>query len=209
MVLIFKEPPRMGYCTPVIYDDELYAALLPNPIHLFYAQAIEHANSVSNTVKLFPNSIEEKLNQGTIGEFNIIRSDIYNNYLIYKISSITSLIMAVESFVNLIIPDNYKFNDLGKNYNKADIERFYNLKEKITKVIPAIVKISNMSEYQKLYSKVIEINLLRNEFIHLKTKRDNKGDPFIDHFEALINMDLDEKINDIKKFINFVKPDYL
>jgi len=210
LVIVFEEPPQMNFYTPVIYKNELYAAFLPNPIHLFFAQAIEHANSVDKAMKLFPKSIEQKLNPESKGEFNIIKSDIYNYYLIYKISSITSLIMAVESFVNLIIPDNYEFNDLDKKFKKADIERFYNLKEKITRVIPEIINISNLNEYQKLYSKVIEVNLLRNEFIHLKTKRDEKnGDPFIDHFESLINLDLNEKINDVKNFINFLRLDYL
>lgn len=210
MVIVFKEPPQMNYYTPVIYKNELYAAFLPNPIHLFFAQAIEHANSVDRAVKLFPNSIEQTFNPETKGEFNIIKSDVYNYYLIYKISSVTSLIMAVESFINLIIPDNYEYKDSDKVYNKSDIERFYNLKEKITKIIPEIIKISNLSDYQKLYSKVIEINLLRNEFIHLKTKRDKKnGDPFIDHFESLINLDLNEKIDNVKDFINFLRPDYL
>lgn len=210
MVVVFKESSQMNFYTPVIYKNALYAAFLPNPIHLFFAQAIEHANSVDRAVKLFPGSIEQTLNPDTKGEFNIIKSDVYNYYLIYKISSITSLIMAVESFVNNIIPENYEYVDLDKKYNKSDIERFYNLKDKITKIVPEIVNISNVSDYQKLYSKVIEVNLLRNEFIHLKTKRDEKnGDPFIDHFESLINLDLNEKINDVKNFINFLRPDYL
>lgn len=211
IVIAFKEPPRMNYYTPVIYKNNLYAAFFPNPTHLFFAQAIEHSESADRIVKLFPDNVEFVMNPNTKDEFNILTSDIYYKYLIYKISSITSLIMTVESFINFLIPESFTYSESSndKILNKSDIEKSFSLKQKITVIIPEIISIQNLKDYQKLYNKILEINTLRNEFIHLKTKRDkNNTDPFIDHFESLINLNLNEKINDTKKFIDFLKPDY-
>lgn len=211
LIVITEEPSRMYYYTPVIYKEELYAAVFPNPVHLFLAQSIEHSKSVDSIVAEFPKNIQYVL-QNEKSTLNLINDGLYYKYIIYKISAITSLIMTVESFVNSVIPDDYEFINKKDNrsIDKSKIERSLTLKEKLVDVIPQIIEIKDAKIYNKLYGKILEINSLRNEFIHLKTKLDSKNaDPFIDHFESLINLDVKDKIEDVKKLICFLKPQFL
>jgi hypothetical protein len=211
LVLITNNPPEMKYFTPIIYQNALFGSYLPSPVHLFFEQAIEHARTIEELIKLFPKHVEQTLNNNSKGEFKIINSDLYNSYLIYKISAITSLIMTIECFVNTMIPEDYSYKEKeGKALSKPDIERYITLKQKLKNLIPEIVSIGDVQKYRKLCDKIIEINLLRNEFIHLKTaKTSNNADPFIDHFETLVNLNLKLKIEETKELINLITPNYL
>ena len=118
--------------------------------------------------------------------------------------------MAVESFVNSIIPEDFVYQRKKDELNKKQIELKLSLKEKITQLVPMIKMSKNIpSDYHKLTNKIIELNFLRNEFIHFKYTRDEKNiDPFFIHFEKLINMDLKQNIGHIKCYIKFFEPDF-
>ena len=83
------------------------------------------------------------------------------------------------------------------------------LKSKLKIIVPKIKQIENEREFELKTNSFLQLNKLRNEFTHLKTKlEDNFGDPFIKYFEELINMDLKEKINQINSLIKLIEPNY-
>jgi hypothetical protein len=65
---------------------------------------------VSIIEKSFEKNIVVVFNQGSKSnlEINLLRPDKFNQFLMDKISSITSLISAVERFLNTIILENFE-----------------------------------------------------------------------------------------------------
>ena len=67
-----------------------------------------------------------------------------------------------------------------------------------------------MKVYEVKTNKFLELSIIRNEFIHMKTKLDGKNmDPFVDYFEQLINLDLKQEISETKNLIKLIEPNYL
>lgn len=212
-LVINKKSKELTYIIPFLLNDKYYASDIPNPTSLFFSQAIENADNVSLIQKSFDKNILVILNQDNNSDLNInlLNPEKFNQFLMYKISSITSLISAVESFINAIIPENFEIENLKKQIiGKSDIERFWDLKSKLKEIVPKIKEIKDTNEYFILIDKFIELSKIRNEFIHLKTKKDEKNlDPFLKYFEILINLNLEIKILEVKKLINYIEPNYI
>lgn len=212
-LVINKDTKELSYIIPFLSNKKYYASDIPNPTCLFFSQAIENEENVSIIEKSFEKNIVVVLNQVSKSdlEINLLRPDKFNQFLMYKISSITSLISAVESFLNTIIPENFETeNSKNEIIGKSKIERNWDLKSKLKDIVPKIKTIENKTEYNRKINKFIELSQIRNEFIHLKTTKDEKDlDPFLKYFEQLINLNLKEKIEEVKNLINFIEPNYL
>jgi hypothetical protein len=56
---------------------------------------------------------------------------------------------------------------------------------------------------------MITINNIRNEFVHFKfSKEENNLDPYLKHFEVIINLDLKKAIEDLRFLMELVAPKY-
>jgi len=207
-VVINPDKYRFNYMIPIVHEKKLYTALFPNPVHLFFSQAIGHYNLSEEIKKQFDKNVIKTYNPNKLSEMFKIPDELYNSYISQKISALTSLMMTVETFLNFLITENFRLEE--DNVTKYETERKYSIKQKITKIIPQIIKINNLESYQERYNKILIINYLRNDFIHLKTKKDNRNmDAFVKVFEKLVNFNLKEKIHDVKDFVNYLKPDYI
>ena len=212
-IIINQDSGELNYIIPFLSNNKFYASHLPNPTSLFFSQAIENEDNVSLIEKSFDKNIVMTYNQGEKSdlEINVLNPEKFNQFLMYKISSITSLISSVESFVNSIIPEEFEIENYKKELiGKSKIEKQWDLKSKLKELVPKIKNIENKIEYLIKVDKFIELSKIRNEFIHLKTKRDEKNlDPFLHYFEELINLNLKVKIEEVKNLINYIEPNYL
>jgi hypothetical protein len=208
--MIKEDPPSMNYLAPVIYQDQLFGSIIPQPASLFYYQSKQFSDAVISLLEKFPDNVTMVFGNNDNDDFNIIDKDLYYTFLSYKISSLTSLIMFVECFLNSMIPDDYQTkNKKGIDIDKGEIERRWGLKEKLKDVIPKVVQVESIEKYQTQYGKFLEFNTLRNHFIHLKTTRNEKNlDPFLDHFQNLINLDLKKSIEETEVLIKMIDPKY-
>lgn len=210
LVLVKQEPtPSLEFVVSLVQKNELFAGTVPLPSSLFYAQAKEFSKQVDRLVSLFPNNVSMRM-VADESEIKIVHEELYSTFLIYKISSITSLISFVECFVNALIPETFTTtNSKNKIVSKEEIERFWSLKDKLKTIVPQIFEINDKAKYESQYNKFLKINNLRNEFIHMKSTRDRKNmEPFIDHFTDLVNLNLEKSFKDIEKLIELIQPDY-
>lgn len=209
LVLITEKPNILTYQVPVILENVFYGAPLPQPSSLFLYQAQLFAANAKVILEQFPKNVTLEYQSGE-DNFSIVEHNLYYSFLAFKISSLTATIMSVECFINSIIPDEFTFqNKKGEIDNKQKIERFWTIKDKFKIIIPAIKPIKDLKKYTSKYEKLIQINSLRNEFIHLKTTLNLKNmDPFIVHFEELINLDLDICIESAKEFVRIIDENY-
>lgn len=214
-VMINKDTSEVSYFVPIIHQEKFYGGKLPKPSCLFLGQSIEFEKKATEYLSLFPKFIECTLHQNPDPNDNpndnniyLVRDEIYHQFLMYKISSITALISTVECFINEIIPEDFTTENKRREIvGKETIERHWNLKSKLKSIIPIIRKISDLNDYESKTNRFLELSKIRNEFTHMKTKLDAKNmDPFIDYFQQLINLDLNERIVDTKILMNLIEP---
>lgn len=85
---------------------------------------------------------------------------------------------AVESFCNASIPDDYTYKvttgkGIVEHYGKEQIERWVSTSDKISKIIPEILKCNSPSN-QRFWSDFKNLERIRNEIIHSKSSNSSE-----------------------------------
>ncbi len=90
-------------------------------------------------------------------------------------------ITAIESYVNEKIPDDYTYTKnrgdkkCTESYNKDQIERFISLDEKISDILPIILKVKS-PKGKKIYQNYLAAREVRDRIIHMKSKDRKSGE---------------------------------
>lgn len=212
LVAINPSTGELHYIVPYFFNGNYYGAHFPNPVELYYKQAIEHEKLVNSAVKSFEDNIDFVFEQRPPSDFSLkmVNSEIYDLFLVHKISCLTALISTVEAFANEQIPEDFRATDRrNRELGKFEIERYWDIKSKLKNIIPELVPL-NLKEYNRMVDAFLEMNTLRNEFVHLKFKTDPSNiDPYLEIFKKLVALDLEEELSKVKALINFIKPAYL
>lgn len=199
---------------PIVDGDELFASIFPDPIQLYFSLAyssFEFSNQTRSNIIIQKNS----------KPFSFVNSYLYNWHLKYKINSVIFLHATVEAFINYLMPEDFIYTQVNegkksdrylketKDYNKEQTERFILFKEKLSKVVPQITKIDFQKSHQKIYDKLLNLNEIRNDLIHLRSKKEKNLNYFHSVFDNVINIDLEPYILAVKDFINSINPDFI
>lgn len=136
-------------------------------------------------------------------KYKKILSTEYRNLLIIKIQAIIFLVSAVESFVNIMLPNNatYLHSKLGQ-LDRNDIQKYLAISDKFSLITNGLSVKGDSVKWQRLNS-LIE---LRNECIHFK---DHLLTVDINFFANLFDLDLQSELNLIEDVIKTIKVDYL
>lgn len=202
-VLLFNQ--TMKYLTQINSKGSFYAGFMPEPYLLFLANSKSLNIKINESENKFKSNIEAELSTGENFNLKILNQEVYNQFILNKISSVIFLIMAIESFINNLIPEKMSIEKNGKIDSKIEIEMNYKLKEKFRDVIPKVKKIKDIEKYQSKYSTILQLSRIRNSFIHLKTSsKKNELDPYLEHFEKLITMDLNKEYKNIEILIESI-----
>ena len=189
------------------HHDKFFGIKYISPFKVLFTQVqiCLHA-SVNVLPNLFSKNIDSVL-QGS-SPFKMVNDIWSTQYIGYKISCLTLMMMALECFVNENIPSEIDkgTDDKGQNINKEYIERHWNLKLKMQE-IRDWYKITD-KRYATLIAEIIPLQQLRNEFVHLKSDKPNSFDDHcIECYDKLLSMDLQAAFDKIKEYIKIVKPD--
>lgn len=185
------------------HNNNFYCIKYISPFEILLIQTKVFLQASQKVIpSLFPQNIKDKWMQRET-PLNLINDTCSAQYLGYKISCLTLMMMALECFVNENIPDE---PNVGKDINKEYIERHWPLKEKM-KVIRKCKSISD-SRYNTLMSQLLPLYDLRNEFVHLKSDKPNSfNDPCVDCYEKLFNTNLTSSFNKFVEYAKLVNPD--
>lgn len=154
--------------TEIISDDKVFTIIMPNLIALSLSNFKRNIGKGLSLLK----ALKKKHNQSTNKLDN--DDDLINVYDCFEYIeiAIVSLYMAVESFANTCIPDSYKYHKQKNNgveeiYDKSAIEKHIATSEKLTEILPDILKLENPNQ-RPFWSGFKEIENLRNRIIHCK-----------------------------------------
>ena len=200
---------------PIIDNEQFFVSAFPDPIQIYYSMAFMNYQFSLQTRK---NIIFQRKQNGNL---NFISSYLYNCHLQYKISTVIFLHSTVEAFINYIMPEEFiyiqeyqgsksdKFLKQLKEYNKEQSEKYVLFKEKLSKMLFQLTKIDFKLQHKKIYDKLLNLNLLRNDLIHLRSVKTNNQEHFHKVFEKVIDVDLKQYIDCVRNFINILKPGFI
>jgi hypothetical protein len=157
-----------------------------NPFEFFAPNNVGMLLSISQRNKKMAKELyEEKINPKKVNhsyidtqkdkkKFLQEQSVISADYIELIQVSIVFAYTAIESFVNLSIPENYKYEVKVKNkgiteiYDKTAIERLVSLGDKLSKILTDIYKTPKI-ENQKFWSNLKSLEKHRHNIIHQKS----------------------------------------
>ena len=190
----------LTYISQLNINNKIYGGLITEPYKLFLSHAKEMSVKTTQTQNSFDNQTHP-FELSDSFKINIIKQNMFDVFLLSKISCVVFLIMSVESFINEIIPCNFTLKDK----TKADIEKTCCLKTKFKDIVPKIKQIDDVALYQSISSQILNLNNLRSSFIHLKTTNpENKLDPIINDIEKILKLDVGAEYLKVENFIQMV-----
>ena len=154
--------------------------------------------------------IFSRFNKGMIMEE--MDSIVLYNFYGCSASIIINLYTCLESYVNSLFPKEKEYVSEKKNrteyYNYEQIQRYIELDEKITKVLPQFYNQKNFFKSEPLHKKnILQLKDIRHQIIHHKS--DSAGATQVELFRKLIDFDYDGSLESVFKFLRFYKDDYI
>lgn len=201
--------------------------LAPNPVHLFLnsaGDAIAATKKFAGNIPMAPQQVfSELVNKDSsitaeraLAEDPSARlvkfppSDVVYPFIEASMKAQIFMAMAIEAFLNLMIPNNYKYSRMRKGkteeLSKEDIERKCSFEEKV-EIISLIKKLSDLKQ-QKFWPISLDVISLRNDIIHWKTL----GTPFSNYektYIRLFDVDMDKSFTAVTDLMNFAVPGFV
>jgi len=118
-----------------------------------------------------------------------------------------SLINAMESFINRIIPNGFKFElETAKNttiQNKKQIERHTSFEYKIKEIIPKALGKNFHLSFPSQYNAIIALKELRDEMTHMKSYNESERPlTYAEIYNLAFKIDYMKSLNAVKTYIN-------
>ena len=202
----------------ISYQDKIFIAPLPNPVHILLNSGIENYNHSVSKLNLLKNDCQLDNNADGIHILNIgidNTNDTFNDLVKFKMMATISLVTSLEAFLNQMIPNDFQYeqtkNGSTKKLNKQKIESsLVTFKEKLTTVIDQLLKEPDFSnKNSKIITPIVELYNLRREIIHLKTNGQNEMGLYFKSIGRLLDIELGHVISTIKTYMNLVQPNFI
>lgn len=177
----------------------------PNPTVIYFSNAQGFlADLLSSREQLF-----EQL-QNTKPELGEILNSMFAFYGC-SVNFCSSLLDAIEAFVNSKIPKNYSCqNQKGKKMTKYEVIRFLTLENKIKTVLPDVFPNKNFLKAKShLYESIKSLKKLRDDITHAKANMDFDVNYYENLFTDALDFDYLKAIESARDFINFYEEDLI
>lgn len=202
----------------VTYQEKVFIAPLPNPVHLLINIGIESYNNSVSILEILKEDCQLNENDKGVYILNLYYDNTnanFNNLIKYKITAVISLITSLEAFLNQVIPNHFVYNGFrrGKSqkFNKKQIESAsISFKEKLTDVMQQLIEKPHFSkQHHKVINLILQLYAVRRELIHMKTNSEDWMGLYYKVTGSVIDIDLEKAILAIRKYMNLIEPNFL
>lgn len=178
---------------------KIYFLLIePNPVTFYFALAFD-ANNQLNTAK---QNLEAVLNSDI---HNVQKAQAFS--YVFRVSSVSIIFsfLALEAFINQMLPDHGLIEYKMKKISKEKVERTVPFINKLNIIIPSITKKDFSIKYPEKMNKILILKKLRDDLIHLK--QINTGlTSYNQIYQDILDVDLKSIVLTVKSLINFYSP---
>ena len=176
-----------------------------------YPDANNISISLSIMKKSFKRAIEIQRKLLKLGKAEKIAIDKESKGILYDYfeeisTSIIFAYISVESMANAAIPESFQYNTknergIAEVWSKQNIERWMSTSEKITAILPLILSTTDIKQ-EKFWCHFKELEKLRNEIVHQKTRQEG-FELNTDIYSELLNSSVFAKIKSALYLISF------
>lgn len=174
-------------------NNKMFAGKFPDPLRMYINSAIEFHNIAENTMEhvTTASSQDNQLLMYSDGD--------YYKYIKYKISSLFMLKSAIEFYINSLIPDIYKYDNV---IDKKNIVKDFSIEEKLYKIIPQLSSIDLKSNEELIQNIILICNLsIKMQNLESSTTLDK---PYYNSYAELLALDLANELENVKTFFKKV-----
>jgi len=195
--------------SPFIYSKKGHIYLIPEP-----DQVLIYFNCAQSSFRYLHKKKEQLLHNLNLSNPNI--TNLSENMIneIYNFFGATSgfvifLFMAMEAFLNRLIPDDYRYQRNLKTefFNRNKILRHISFEEKMTVIIKEIRKKDFTKNYPKKHQIITRLGNFRDDIIH------TKPEVGINKYKAIcilaLNFKYEDSMHAVRDFMNYYSPGYI
>ena len=186
-----------------VQGEEVYFIPEPDPIVIYFDAAIHFHKSIEKfRGVLFSEKKYSKYNA-------IALSGDFNAYFAVVCSYTLFLFLALEAFVNRMIPTGFEYKKTIQDkrteiYNKDQIQRNIQFLEKIKYVLPEITGRNFAREFGDKYETIMKLKNFRDEVVHTKSFEGVGSPNFYENlFISSLDFDHNKALLDARDFINY------
>lgn len=208
-----------------------FLVVIPDPVSLSLNNAKNFLDCCKELRKKIDDSKERTIFSKTLSEENIrtlnqkqlkkfdpalkiLRrfndADVYQ-YMQNGMGFVISLITAIESFLNLMIPHDYKAKRLNKNGVEETLDKdqilWFSIEEKLKLVAEINGNVSIQQE--KFWNSFKVVKSLRDDIIHFKNTDKPINEIWNPIIKSLFDSDFEKFFKDVVGLINHLKPGYI
>jgi len=181
-------------------DNKLLLIPEPNPIIIYFSNAQGFLKLIEDTRK----SALELLSNIDDTKDGVTK---FYTFFGYVGNFITSLFNSLEAFINLQIPNDFKYERTSKRsteiFNKEQIQRQISFEEKIKKVLPQAKGKSFHRNHGDKHDIIIRFEAFRNDIVHTKADIVNMSNYYERLYTQSLDFNYSQAINTVKDYINF------
>ncbi len=180
----------------------------PNPIVMYFDMALGQLS----IIKERRNSMMRNAKVESQGLFYTIEgiTDFYNYYTITT-SLVIYLSLALEAFINKIIPDDFiyykKTNKKTEMYNRDQIQRYIDFQEKLKSVVTLVTSKDFAEKNGHKFDLIKKLKGFRDEIVHTKSQHSNGSRNYYEQlFSLSLSFDYEKTLQYCADYINFYEP---
>lgn len=175
---VFQELDEIQFQTKINGEKNTLNYFAPNSVGILLSTANK---ALIEAKKIYDVNINpDKVNHFSSNNLEQIgvKSKIIYDYIEQIQISIVFGYTALETFVNLSIPDSYEYSDKNskgiiETYNKEAIERWLQLRVKLSDILVKIYKTKPIKS-NNIWNKLLSFEDIRNDIVHQKTINSTK-----------------------------------
>lgn len=192
---------RMYGVDKLIFENNKFTLVEPNPVTFYYSLAFDSIYQVKQSRENLKNIlIDEKRKKEKSQAFSFV----------FRVSSVSIIFsfLALEAFLNQLLPDCECFDCDGKKINKNKAQKFTPFFDKLYKIIPSITKKDFKKSHPKETNDIENLKKMRDNLIHLKEIK-NGFTSYNEIYQKILEADLESIVFSVKQFINYYSPNLI
>ncbi|MFN3753710.1 hypothetical protein [Flavobacterium sp.] len=182
----------------LVYKRQKFLLLEPNPVTFYFSLAFDAVQQLD--------TVRKKLEETLIADNDDhLKAVLFSH--IFRIASVSSIFsfLALEAFLNQLLPDHQLIEYKGKGFTKNRIQRWVPFEEKLTIIIPTLCHKNFGMAYPKRMEKIIELKRMRDNLTHLK-EITNGFTSYNEVYQDILDTNFKSMVFAVKSCINFYNP---
>jgi hypothetical protein len=182
-------------------DDEYFLLLEPNPVTFYFSLAFDSVQQIAATRKNLKKILKNSSNDGS-------KAQAFS--FLFRVCAVctTFSFLALEAFLNQMLPDTSLIEFKGKMVSKKTVEKEAYFNDKFNNIIPAILNKNFAEDFPADAAVIMQLKKMRDKLIHLKEVRDGFTS-YNKIYQEILDTNFQQVVNCIKKCINFYRPNLI